>query len=230
MHQRDQIGTIEESSVAYCGDPFGDGHRSESGATAEGIGANYDDSLGDDDRFEGVTRIGDFAFHGCSGLISLTIPEGVTRIGKEAFKECASLVALILPASLEQPVEESESPDAVGPGAFSGCHRLSFVIAPLHLRDSFDDRFSDCPLLSALEADTEKNRWQALRLQYWSASTHRLCTRPKREWVVSVMLMASRLDAEDAELPRLPTEVWLAILGLVPRCALGSHPDWDTTC
>ena len=40
-----------------------------------------------------VTRIGENAFFGCSGLTSCKIPEGVTSIGEEAFWSCSNLKA-----------------------------------------------------------------------------------------------------------------------------------------
>ena len=37
-----------------------------------------------------VTSIGISAFHGCTGLTSITIPESVTSIGSSAFSGCTS--------------------------------------------------------------------------------------------------------------------------------------------
>ena len=34
---------------------------------------------------EGVTRIGDVAFQGCTGLTAITLPKGLVRIGKMDF-------------------------------------------------------------------------------------------------------------------------------------------------
>ena len=39
-----------------------------------------------------VTRLGDYAFAGCSGLTSITIPQSVTSIGECAFSNCHDLV------------------------------------------------------------------------------------------------------------------------------------------
>ena len=42
----------------------------------------------------GVTSIGNFAFHGCENLINITIPDSVTSIGDDAFYKCDSLSVL----------------------------------------------------------------------------------------------------------------------------------------
>eukprot|EP00035_Acanthoeca_spectabilis_P017047 m.355953 g.355953 ORF g.355953 m.355953 type:complete len:107 (-) comp16603_c0_seq8:36-356(-) len=90
-------------------------------------------------------------------------------------------------------------------------------LVPPHIRFGFRG-FKDCPLLERMEPDTSKTRLQALRLQCWSVRTHRLCTEPQRLWVVTVLLVARRLDGlieEGASVPRLPIEMWTAILGYV---------------
>ena len=43
---------------------------------------------------EGVTSIGGYAFYGCSGLTSITIPSGVTSIGYGAFGCCSGLTSI----------------------------------------------------------------------------------------------------------------------------------------
>lgn len=40
---------------------------------------------------DGVTRIGNYAFCGCSGLTSVTIPGSVTSVGWHTFDDCSSL-------------------------------------------------------------------------------------------------------------------------------------------
>ena len=46
--------------------------------------------------------IGSFAFEGCSGLTSLTLPAGITEIGESAFSYCIGLTSLTLPASITE--------------------------------------------------------------------------------------------------------------------------------
>ena len=47
-----------------------------------------------------VTRLGDYAFAGCSGLTSITIPQGVTSIGYYAFANCSGLTSITIPQSV----------------------------------------------------------------------------------------------------------------------------------
>ena len=57
---------------------------------------------------EGVTKIGDFAFYGCSSLTSVTIPKSVTEIGNWAFSGCSALTSITIPESVTE----------IGKGAF----------------------------------------------------------------------------------------------------------------
>ena len=64
-----------------------------------------------------VTRIGDDAFHYCSGLTSVEIPSSVTSIGYRAFQGCSSLTSITIPSSVT----------FIGYGAFSECDNLQKV-------------------------------------------------------------------------------------------------------
>jgi len=64
-----------------------------------------------------VTRIGDFAFYGCSGLTTITIPDSVTSIGEYAFSGCSGLTSITIPDSVS----------SIGNSAFNGCSGLTSI-------------------------------------------------------------------------------------------------------
>ncbi|MCI5797301.1 MAG: leucine-rich repeat domain-containing protein [Firmicutes bacterium] len=61
-----------------------------------------------------VTSIGDSAFSGCSGLISINIPDNVTSIGGNAFWGCSGLTSIIIPSNIAK----------IGSSAFEFCENL----------------------------------------------------------------------------------------------------------
>ena len=65
-----------------------------------------------------VTSIGDYAFHWCSGLTSVTIPNSVTSIGKSAFRACSGLTSVTIPNSVT----------SIGNNAFDDCSSLGKVL------------------------------------------------------------------------------------------------------
>ena len=65
-----------------------------------------------------VTSIGGYAFYGCSGLTSVTIPNSVTSIGICAFVGCTRLTSVTIPNSLT----------SINSSAFDSCSRLTSII------------------------------------------------------------------------------------------------------
>ena len=80
-------------------------------------------------------RLGYYAFYGCSGLTSLTIPSGVTSIGNYAFEGCSGLTSLTIPSGVT----------SIGNYAFNGCSGLtSIYVYPENLPELGTDIFTGC--------------------------------------------------------------------------------------
>ena len=67
-----------------------------------------------------VKNIAIYAFYGCSGLTSVTIPNSVTNIGAFAFRYCSGLTNVTIPDSVT----------SIGESVFSGCNGLTSVTLP----------------------------------------------------------------------------------------------------
>ena len=65
-------------------------------------------------------KLGDYAFYGCSGLTSLTLPSSVTKIGCYALFNCIGLTSLTLPSSVTE----------IGEHAFLNCRGLTNFTIP----------------------------------------------------------------------------------------------------
>ena len=111
----------------------------------------------------GVTRIGNSAFLGCSGLASVTIPDSVTSIGNSAFYRCTGLTSVTIPDSVTS-IETSafynctgitsitipDSVTSIGSSAFSDCTGLASVTIPDSVTSIGSSAFSDCTGLASV--------------------------------------------------------------------------------
>ena len=78
-------------------------------------GDYYYSSFTDYKVYTSNDEIGEYAFHDCSGLTSLTLPAGITSIGSRAFSYCHELTSLTLPDGITY----------IGGEAFYGCSGLT---------------------------------------------------------------------------------------------------------
>ena len=85
-------------------------------------------------------KIGNYAFEGCSGLTSLTLPSGVTEIGEGVFWECIGLTSLTLPSGLTK----------IGVRTFYGCSGLTSLTIPSGVTEICGSAFYGCIGLTSL--------------------------------------------------------------------------------
>ena len=107
-----------------------------------------------------VTRIGDYAFEGCSSLTTISIPNSVTSIEHAAFKGCSSLTAISIPEGVKSIRENTfygcsslvtitipNSVISIRKGAFCGCFSLPTITIPDSVTRIGDSAFEDCSSL-----------------------------------------------------------------------------------
>ena len=87
-----------------------------------------------------VTEIGSYAFEDCSGLTSLTIPSSVTSIGWYAFEGCSGLTSLTIPSSVTE----------IGRETFMGCSGLTSLTIPSSVTEIGRETFMGCSGLTSL--------------------------------------------------------------------------------
>ena len=91
------------------------------------------------DMLEGYTSIASYAFYGCDGLTSVTIPNSVTSIGGYAFLGCYGLTSVTIPNSVT----------SIGERAFHGCRSLKSIEIPNSLTSIGKYAFYRCTRLAS---------------------------------------------------------------------------------
>ena len=134
----------------------------------EGGSAYYSDR---DDGFIYTSndKLGDFAFYGCSGLTSLTLPSCVTKIGCYALSSCIGLTSLTLPSGVTEIGEHAflncrgltnftipSGVTSIGTSAFFCCYGLISLTIPSSVTSIGGFAFNDCSGLTSIYAYMEK--------------------------------------------------------------------------
>ena len=75
------------------------------------------------DKVFKVTKISSFAFQGCKGLKSVSLPEGITDLPNYSFSGCSSLTSITFGRGVKN----------VADYAFYVCPNLKYVVIPVHI-------------------------------------------------------------------------------------------------
>ena len=87
-----------------------------------------------------VTKIGEAAFYGRTGLTSIAIPNSVTCIGYWAFRACYGLTSVTIPNGVIN-IEE---------GAFESCDNLTSITISNSVKVIGGNAFRDCTMLTSI--------------------------------------------------------------------------------
>lgn len=102
--------------------------------------SEYNDIIASITISDGVTSIGDNAFHSCCAESIDLQCTSLVSIGKNAFSRCTMLTSIFIPESVQ----------SIGSEAFSLCEGLSMVELPTTLTKIPDGIFTDCTLLDSI--------------------------------------------------------------------------------
>jgi len=113
---------------------------------------------------DGVTSIGDYAFTGCTGLMSIEIPDSVTSINFCAFSGCTGFTSIDIPNSVTciannafssctglMSVNIPDSVTSIGGSAFAGCTGLNSIEIPDSVTSIGDSAFAGCTGLTSID-------------------------------------------------------------------------------
>jgi len=92
------------------------------------------------DNIYRVTGINEYAFEGCTGLTSVTIPSSVTNMGAGVFSGCTGLTSVTIPSSITN----------IGANAFYGCKGLTSITIPSTVTDIGANAFENCTGLTSI--------------------------------------------------------------------------------
>ena len=122
------INNKTELSVSYRGSSYSSYSNEYSGNVVIPKSVIYEG------KTYSVTSIGETAFLGCSGLISVTIGNNVTSIGEAAFSRCYDLTSITIPNSVT----------SIGKTAFIYCSSLISVSIPNSVTSIGYEAFDSC--------------------------------------------------------------------------------------
>ena len=100
-------------------------------------------------RGQPVTAIGSYAFNGCIGLTSVTIPDSVKDIGDYAFNNCSKLTSVTIPNNVAN----------IGDCAFADCSGLTSITIPDGVKSIGNMAFYFCDGLTEVYYNGDLTGW-----------------------------------------------------------------------
>ena len=97
---------------------------------------------------DGITSIGNHAFHGCYNVENIEIPNSITRIGNSAFTSCHEVKSFIIPDSVEE----------IGEEVFFCCEGIISITIPKSVKKLGKDLISGCESLESVKIEADIDR------------------------------------------------------------------------
>jgi hypothetical protein len=115
----------------------------------------------------GLEEIGEYAFGGCTSLISIKIAPAVRAIQNWEFSYCSGLMTVILGNGLEE----------IGEYAFDECMSLLSIKIPSAIRVIHKTAFNECSKLMTVRFCNEIKEFisRESRLVWWNHGVHEKC-------------------------------------------------------
>ena len=98
-----------------------------------------------------VTTIGEYAFADCNGLSYVSIGNSVTNIGNNAFFDCCGLTSVSIPYSVTD----------IGGMAFAGCTGLTSITIPNSVTNLGYNVFVDCSSLKEIKVEEGNEKYDS---------------------------------------------------------------------
>ncbi len=167
--------------------------------------STYDDEITSVVIKDGITSIGNAAFHALENLTSATIPDSVTKIGSNSFQWCRNLDNIVIPSSVTsigglafQDCDSLSSiiiPSGVSSidyETFLGCDNLESITLPVSVTSIGDAAFSSCSKLSTVNySGTEADR-KKIKVEIFAGND----ALEKAKWVYNYKLPEPAAPAE----------------------------------
>ncbi len=138
-----------------------------------------------------MTSIGDNAFSGCTGLVSVTLPNTLTLIDAWTFNECTSLTDVSIPPSVTTIATSAfwgctaltslAVPDAVTTietFAFYGCSALTDIAVGRSVSDIDMYAFQECSSLVSIDVDEDNATYTSVDGMLYTKDKKTLITAP----------------------------------------------------